>query len=963
MRRLRGLRWWHGAVSVITAAGVGVLTNLATDEFAWVVAAALAVLVATQVALSTWQAAQDRADARTARDALLGPLRPTPPEADGGGRAVAHWLTAPFSPTPLWGRGGVHARLLDWCVRRGPGVVRVVTGPAGVGKSRLALAVAESLPPGWAAGRLQGAGDGLVERIVAAGDPTLVVVDDADRVPAGTLETLVGTATRHPDLVRVLLLSRTAEALPDLPEALLPELRRGEALAPVGEAGDRQRWYAQAVRAYATALRVAPPDVPDRPVGSDDDTPLVLHARALLAVLGRTRTRTWSPAELVTELVALEQRGWRADLPELPRGCDVEVLAEAVTVLLLLPADDLDHAARLLRRVPQFAHDAAQESRVAVARWALRRYPPGPDHRLDLRPHLVAERLVLNTLSRAPRLLTDDDMPVAAPILVAAHTDHADALDVLSALLAPRPAVLPETITAILSTGAGDHRLDRALAALVDSEAVAIHPDARERLVALVPHPAMTHLFVAHGRLLVDHHRRRAEDGGHRPELAQSLAYLAHHLRDLGRYAEALAPAAEAVEIRRELADLEPDQHLPELARSLYGLATTLSELGRDREALAADERALRIRRDLTHADPAGRRADLARSLSGTGMTLLRLGRLGDALAAHEEAVEIRRDLARADPAERRADLADSLHSLGVVLWQLGRYREALAAVEEATAARRDLASAAPGLPERVDLGDSYHMLGAVLVDLRRAHDALALLEAAVEIRRELARVEPGAHRRDLAESLNAVGATLLELGRAPEALGPVEAAVTIHRDLAEAEQAGHRPALAFSLYYLGEVLHALGQPESALASAEESVAHLRDLVETEPGAHRSDLARYLGGLALRYDAAGSHREAVATIEEAIAHLREPAHEATTRDRRLLGGLLTALGHLLTNRADVEGALQAYREAVDVWRSCAEQDPELDGPSHRQALTLLRHRLHDFGRLEEAAAIELDGSG
>lgn len=42
--------------------------------------------------------------------------------------------------------------------------------------------------------------DGLVERIVAAGDPTLVIVDDADRKSG--LDVLIARAVRHPELVR-----------------------------------------------------------------------------------------------------------------------------------------------------------------------------------------------------------------------------------------------------------------------------------------------------------------------------------------------------------------------------------------------------------------------------------------------------------------------------------------------------------------------------------------------------------------------------------------------------------------------------------------------------------------------------------------------------------------------------------------------------------------------------------------
>jgi hypothetical protein len=437
---LLAVRWWHGLVSVVAAAGVGVVTNLATSAFSWALTAALVALVGAQAGLSVLQGVQDYRGRQVARDTVLGPLRPAVPDpsvSDGssmvgaasGAREVVHWLTAPFSPTRLWGREPLRDQLVAWCVDRDPGggVVRVLTGPAGVGKSRLALAVGESLPAGWATGRLLGSGDGLVERIDAAGDPTLVLVEDADRVPG--LDILITRAARHPGLIRLLLLTRTDASLRSLPDTVLPQVTRTVALAPIGEAADRQRWFTEAVRDYARALRVPPPDLSDRPVGHDEDTLLVLHARALLAVLGRAGIRGWSLTNIATELVGLETRTWDTDLPRLPDGCDADVLAEAVTVLLLLPAQTLDEAAEVLRRVPQLSHDTAHQSRVAVARWAYRRYPPGPDHRLNLRPHLIAERLLLNTLSRTRRLLHDDDTPTAVPVLAQACATFPDAID------------------------------------------------------------------------------------------------------------------------------------------------------------------------------------------------------------------------------------------------------------------------------------------------------------------------------------------------------------------------------------------------------------------------------------------------------------------------------------------------------------------------------------------------------
>lgn len=814
--RLRAVRWWHGLVSVVVAAGVGVVTNLATDEFSWTLSAVLVALVGVQVGLVVWQAGRDRRDLRDARDAVLGPLRPSvpdPPMVDASGDgawAVVHWLTAPFSPTPLWGRSGVRDRLLAWCVERDPraGVVRVVTGPAGVGKSRLALAVAESLPAGWAAGRLPGGGEGLVERVVAAGDPTLVIVDDADRVPG--LDTLITQAARHPDLVRLLLLTRAASALHGLPDPVLPQVARVEQLGPLGEAGDRQRWFAQAVRAYARAFRVPPPDLPDRPVGDDEDTPLVLHARALLAVLGRAGSRTWSLAGIVTELVVLEQRAWAADLARLPDGCDPEVLAEAITVLVALPASTVEEAAELLRRVPQFAHDTAHQSRIAVARWAHRRYPPGPDHRLDLRPHLIGERLLLDTLTRTPRLLHDDTVD-ATPVLARAYTTFPDALDHLGPLLTRRRNLLPDALAAVLATSTTGRTLDRLLASLLDADDIADDVETRARLIGLSPPEAFPHLRISLSHLLVTHYRElaEAEPGQFRSELARSLQNLGIHLWAVGRYREALAAAEEAVAVERELVAAEPDRYRADLARSLINLGLYLRAVGRRREALAAAEETVAARRESTEAEPARYRAELAESLNFLGIHLRDVGRHREALETTEEAVAIRRELTRAEPARYRGDLAESLDNLGLYLQEVGRYRDALAVGEESFAHYRELAEAEPAR-YRPKLAQSLTGIGIYLWRLDRHREALAATEEAVAINRELARAEPGRHGPDLAESLRNLGVGRAKAGDVERGLQERRAAVAVWKDCAERDPelygATYRRELAQLRRWLDEI-------------------------------------------------------------------------------------------------------------------------------------------------------------
>ena len=148
----------------------------------------------------------------------------------------------------------------------------MVSGPAGVGKSRLALEFASRLPPGWAAGWLHaGAGAAAVDAVRACGDPAVIVVDDADgRADLVTL--LEALAERHEDpAVRVVLVTRSA---PGLRAALMGQLEErhgwiasGAAELDLGTEGgqdDQIRWFGEAVSAFAATLNVPVPVLAER---------------------------------------------------------------------------------------------------------------------------------------------------------------------------------------------------------------------------------------------------------------------------------------------------------------------------------------------------------------------------------------------------------------------------------------------------------------------------------------------------------------------------------------------------------------------------------------------------------------------------------------------------------------------------------------------------------------------------
>jgi tetratricopeptide (TPR) repeat protein len=355
-------------------------------------------------------------------------------------------------------------------------------------------------------------------------------------------------------------------------------------------------------------------------------------------------------------------------------------------------------------------------------------------------------------------------------------------------------------------------------------------------------------------------------------ERAGVLVMLGRALSALGRREEALAATQEAADLYRDLARANPQAFLPDLATSLNNLGNRLSDLGRREEALKATQESVDIRRKLAEQNRQAFLPDLAMSLNNLGRALSALGRREEALTATQKAVKIYRQLAEQNPQAFLPDLAGSLNNLGNVLSELGRREEALAATQEAVDIYRDLARATPQafLP---DLAMSLNNLGSDLSALGRREEALTCTQEAVDIYRGLAQVNPPAFLPDLAGSLNNLGRDLSALGRREEALAATQEAVDIYRGLAQANPQAFLPYLAGSLNNLGNRLSALGRREEALRATQEAVEIRRKLAEQNPQAFLPDLAMSLNNLGLMLSALGRREEALAAYEEAVRTL------------------------------------------------------------------------------------------
>jgi hypothetical protein len=692
---------------------------------------------------------------------------------------------------PLTGREKDKDTLLQWARQGRNARIRLLSGPGGVGKSRLAAEVAEALrAEGWTAG------------FIRPNDPIVVPLRRAG------LFLVVDYPEEHPDEVRTLLREVASRELRDVPVRLLVLSRQGGdrwfdlvESAHAGELMDAQevglsglataepeRVFSGALHRLAEHYRRPTPRVSADAVRSWvaldpglHGLPLLLTAAAVHTFLKPDAGLGFSGASLVQ---ALADREW-ARLGNAGRAAGLGDRGAARVVALSAVPGSLNASA--LRRLadPTLEIDLPPPDRVVDAVSSLPWWHG--DRVLSPEPDLMAAALLLKTLS---------ERSDKAPEWLWAAMEHA-----INPQLVDRLGRLAFDAMTVTGSVGG---ITRYLSQIVRSDP--------SRAAGLELFSFEVNLPFGLARFAADITQELLTTATDEAGRARHLNILSVRLSEAGDAAGALAAIREAVKIRRRLAQDNPARFDPDLANSLNNLSLLLRVAGDHPGALAASRKAVEIGRRLARDRSTRFAADLALSLNNLSGHLSEAGDAPGALAAIRAAMWIRRRLAKANQPRFDPDLANSLNNLSLYLSDAGGGAGALAAIRKAIGIYRRLAKDNPG---RFDhhLATSLNNLSDYLVDAGDGAAALAAIREAVEIRRPLAQDNPARFAPDLALSLHNLSVRLNDAGDGAGALAAIREAVDTYRRLAQNNPARFAPDLERSL----KILEAL---ETDLSSA-----------------------------------------------------------------------------------------------------------------------------------------------
>ena len=745
-----------------------------------------------------------------------------------------------------WGSEGEHIR------------IKVLSGPGGAGKSRLAAEFAETLrQQNWTAGfiRLENLGAGQQPYLIGVGEKgTLLIADNPeDNRPAvrSLLRSLAGLEV--PSRLRVLLVSRQplewwlkdayAEEATDIVDEQSLEIDR------LGDDKEIIELFRGVENKLVEQYQFAHPVVADgdivawaRHKTNLGQLPLFLTAAAIQAVLESKGSFSFGAGEAIKRLARRE----RARINKLATAAGFN--SSAVSSLAALSAVTGGMNERLVREFGE-PPSLLQVSSVPFNAQKMADLPIWKDGRLQpTRPDVLAAALLFDVLL--------DYGEEASTLLWTSLSGCADdsglegrlrriAYDIRSMFDADA-SKLVDWLSNIVASD-----FSRALTlepAFKDSQSRDLNP------FLLKLHEALCS-FESSPPLL----------------RAQRLRRYAMRLADAGQVSRAVTIAQQAVGIIRSASPYENDmEYRAELANCLNSVATLCLRQRDSETAINAATEAVELRRNLAMANGKYEEA-LASSLQT--LANLSLDLKGNSKLAQEylvEALTVHERMWRQNPTEwREREYARGLHNVSIARWRQADLQGSLSAIEACVESRRRLAAHDPGINE-AGLAHSLTVWAARLNENGERLRALSLLKESFEIRNRLAKPYPLSFAAEALDSQRLISDRLADLGSRDDAIKAANDAVEIASGLLQQHPSHFEGEFSRCVVTLSNRKSECGLIAEACDDLEKHLLLARKSAEADPAKYDEVLGWYLQALAQRRSQLGNHDGAISSICEAV---------------------------------------------------------------------------------------------
>ena len=401
----------------------------------------------------------------------------------------------------------------------------------------------------------------------------------------------------------------------------------------------------------------------------------------------------------------------------------------------------------------------------------------------------------------------------------------------------------------------------------------------------------------------------QGNDSSNDPQQLSSKSVLLNNLgiiyQNTQRYSESEQMYGMALDIKRRLVSMAPDEHEAGLAQMLNNMGVLYRKIGRNAESRKALTEALSIYEHLNKTTPQRYEKNMALTKSNMADLIATTAGGGESDSIYLESITMMRQMAAADPQAHEPELATTLNNLAVFYNKKGQREKSLQTYQEALDINRRLAQTNPQA-YNPQLVTTLSNMATLYWNLNRIDESEKLYREALSIKEQLAKSLPQTYEQQLPMALGNLAMACRKSGRLDESEQLLLRAVAIDRKL---------------------------------------------MVNGDKTTFQRNLLNHLRQLAIVYEKKKDQAKCLQTYQEALSESKTLATAASTVPDVETARLLYAIGTLQIEMERYADALQPLMEAEKIFQAAAKREPNND--SHRSYCENLRKQLEYIKNMTE----------